>query len=78
MSRFLKRRHYRLVLPAIKRLEEDTQEESLIAIIQWYMDKTRVSYTQQDVAEIQSMFLARYGLTRTPNTMAFDLEGNKI
>jgi hypothetical protein len=78
MSRFLKKRHYKLVLPGIRRLEQGTEEESLQEIILWYMNKTQVSFTQQDVAEIQTMYLAKYGqeapppppsLSHTPNIL---------
>jgi hypothetical protein len=42
-------------------------DESLCDVIHWYMNKTQVSFTQQDVAEIQTMYLARYGQSHTPN-----------
>ncbi len=66
MSRFLKKRHYRLTLPGIQHFYttlSDTNNESLEEIIMRYMNNTGVSYTQQDVAEIQSLFIQKYGLS---------------
>ncbi len=63
MSRFLKKRHYQLVLPGIRRIEQGTEEPSIQEIIMWYMDKTKVNYTLDDVAAIQTMYLQKYGHT---------------
>ena len=60
MSRFLKKRHYKLVLPGVDHLVR-LDGPALTKCIEMYMNQTGVAFTQQDVAEIQTMYLARYG-----------------
>ena len=75
MSRFLKTRHYKLVLPGIDHLIH-LDGPALTKCIEIYMNQTDVSYTEQDVAEIQTMYLARYGQSHTPN--AHNLHGEEL
>ncbi len=66
MSRFLKKRHYQLVLPGVQFIQENNDQLNITESIMLYMDRTQVSYTQQDVAEIQTMYLAKYGHSVPP------------
>lgn len=65
MSRFLKERHYRLVLPAIKtqvKFEMTLTGNAILnEVISRYMETTGVSFTQQDVTEIEVRYHRRYG-----------------
>ena len=60
MNRLLEERHYKLVLPGIGSLMHQFSN-TLNECIKLYLDSTKVDYTTQDVAEIQTMYLARYG-----------------
>ena len=69
VSRFLKERHYQLVLPGIALADIEINKNqnyphTLEQVIQVYLDRTGVSYTQQDVAEIQTKYLQKYGQLR--------------
>jgi len=60
MSRFLKTRHYNLVLPGVYLTLQKYPGFSILQAIHNYMDQTGVSYTEQDAAEIQTLYLRKY------------------
>lgn len=60
MSRFLKTRHYMLVLPGIRFMALKEPKKDLYSIIQDYLDQTKVSFTQDDIEEIKSLYYKNY------------------
>lgn len=60
MSRFLKERHYSLVLPAIRTSVCACPTTALPILISLYLEETNVSFTQQDVTEIEVRYYRKY------------------
>lgn len=63
--RHLKTRHYKLVLPGVALCfatmrKYESQTVSLKNAIITYMDQTKVDYTMQDIANIETLYLERY------------------
>lgn len=66
MSRFLRDRHYRLIIVGILYygivdMEHNKVPRSLRECIQSFLNETGISYTQEDVENIEITYKQKYG-----------------